>query len=77
MILPPIAVSPNPVRQGQRVTLKGRGIENLKIYSMLGELLTEKRYGAIDTIELIDHQLNKGLYLLVVNDKDVTKLLIN
>ena len=67
---------PNPVKVGTELVLKGKTISNVKLYSMSGDLILNKDYMETNRAYLNFHNLNTGLYLLKVNDKQVIKISI-
>ena len=65
---------PNPIKVGNELVLKGKIISNVKLYTMSGDLLLNKDYMDTNKIYLSVQNLNTGLYLLKVNDKQVIKI---
>ena len=67
---------PNPLDASKKLVIKGREINNVKMFSILGKKLLEKDYNSLSEIELNLDDLNSGLYLFKINDAQTAKLII-
>ncbi len=67
---------PNPLDSSRNLILKGRQIQNIKMFSLHGEKLLDKDYNNLNHIELNLQGYHSGLYLFKINDRQTTKLVI-
>ena len=67
---------PNPLNPSNNLVIKGSDINNIKLYSLLGETLLDVDYHAVNEVQLDLKTINSGLYLIKVNNKITRKILI-
>lgn len=67
---------PNPVKSSERLVIKGKQIDTVKIYSILGELILNENYAAIDMAQLNLKNMISGLYLIQINNQETLKLIV-
>lgn len=67
---------PNPLDTSRNLVIKSKQIQNVKLFSLHGEKILDKDYNYQDDVELSLKGFNSGLYLIKINDKQTTKLVI-
>lgn len=72
----PFSIYPNPLRSSRQLMIKGNRISNIKLYSVLGKMLLNKQYNTQNQIELNLKNFNSGSYILKINEKITSKLII-
>ena len=73
---PKTRLFPNPLMSSKHLVIKGKQIQNVKVYTILGELIVDKNYKSTDAVELQLKKLNPGLYLVKINNQETSKLII-
>ncbi|MEL0456350.1 alkaline phosphatase PhoX [Flavobacteriaceae bacterium SZ-1-7] len=69
-------VYPNPLKSSRKLTISGQTLNNVKIYSILGKKLFDNNYTGIKTAELNLKDLKSGIYLIQINDKQTSRLIL-
>ncbi len=69
-------VFPNPLGASRNLIIKGKPINNIKLYSVLGKMVLDYDYNKTHTVELNLKQFNSGIYFLKINEKSTSKLVI-
>ena len=69
-------IFPNPLNLSRNLMIKGNIINNIKLYSILGEKLLDVDYNNLNEVELDLKNINSGLYLLKINNKATFKMII-
>ena len=67
---------PNPLNSSRNVVIKGTQINNIKLYTILGEKLLDVDYNNLNEVELDLKNFNSGLYLFKINNKATAKMVI-
>ncbi len=67
---------PNPLESSKSLIIKGKQINNAKVYSILGEKVLDKDYNGLNEVKLNFKSIKSGLYLIKINDKETSKLII-
>lgn len=67
---------PNPLKSSKDLIIKGESIYNIKLYSILGKKLLDIDYKDLNEVTLNLNDIQSGLYLFKVNDKEASKLVI-
>ncbi len=67
---------PNPLKSSKNLIIKGKQINNAKLYSMLGEKILDIDYYNSNEVKLNLKSIKPGLYLIQINDKKTSKLVI-
>lgn len=67
---------PNPLDSSRKLTIKGRQIQNVKMFSIQGKKLLENNYNNLSKIELNLKNYKSGLYLFKINNEQTAKLII-
>lgn len=68
---------PNPLKGSNHLTIKGKQINNIKLYSILGEKLLDIDYNHLNSISLHLKKATPGLYIIKINDVQINKLVIH
>lgn len=76
VLLNSFRIFPNPINVSKHLSIIGKQIHNIKLYSILGENILEKKYKNLEHIKLNLEHINPGLYLIKVNDSLTGKLVI-
>jgi hypothetical protein len=66
-----LLIYPNPVKRGKKVYFNQ--YSDVKLYNLLGELLFEEKH----TTSLNTQSLNKGVYMVKLNENSNTKLIVD
>ncbi|UKM64009.1 T9SS type A sorting domain-containing protein [Flavobacteriaceae bacterium GSB9] len=68
---------PNPLRESRVLTVSGsKTIQNIKIYSVLGKQLINSNFEKVKSAELNLKSINTGIYLVQINNKKTTRLIL-
>jgi len=67
---------PNPLKSSKDLIIKGNQINNVKLYSILGKKVFDVDYKDLNEVKLSLKKMPSGLYLIKVNDKETSKLVI-
>jgi len=71
-----IRAYPNPSQSLTEVIIKGKNINNVKLFSIAGQLLHEQSYNNLSKITVDLEIINKGLYLFQINNEQIIKMII-
>jgi len=69
-------IYPNPFGHNSNLFIKGKLIRKVEIYTVLGEKLYHKSFNNSNNVELNIEKLNSGIYIIRVNEKHISKLII-
>ncbi|WP_418603917.1 alkaline phosphatase PhoX [Hwangdonia sp.] len=67
---------PNPIKSSKNLIIKGKQINNIKLYAISGKKLLDVDYNDLNEVTLNLKDIQSGLYLFKVNDKAASKLVI-
>lgn len=67
---------PNPVKPSERLFIEGKQIENVKIYSILGELVLNEKYNTLNNTAVYLKNIKPGIYFVRINNLETAKLVI-
>lgn len=68
---------PNPLKQDKQLTIKGHHIQNMKLYSILGEVLLDMDYTSVNQVHLDLKNIATGIYSVKINNQETSKLIVN
>ncbi len=69
-------IFPSPLNPSRNVMIKGSQINNIKLYTILGEKLLDVDYNNLNEVELDLKNINSGLYLFKINNKATSRIII-
>lgn len=73
----PFSLYPNPASDKTSIkSLNNKGINSIKIYSLVGQKLTQKNNINSTQYDLNISDLKKGVYFIKINDIQITKLVV-
>jgi len=71
-----LQVYPNPVARGANMTVRMKGIETITLYTLQGQPIWTNRYSKQPVVVVPATALPAGTYLLQVNGKESTKIIV-
>jgi len=71
-----VIIFPNPLESNGKLIVKAKEINNIKLYSVLEQLLLDKNYNGLDQVELNLKNLTTGLYIVKINNKKTYELIV-
>ena len=74
-----LILSPNPTTDNFQVSFKeeGKSIEHLQVFDLLGRQVFARDYAGYSSIEVQTTGWSPGLYIVIVNDRWVGKIVKN
>ncbi len=70
------SIYPNIASVGDEITIKGKSVNNVKIYSSAGKLIHNQNYNSDNKVGIELPMRNAGVYTLVINDKITKRIII-
>lgn len=68
---------PNPYTNTKDLNVRGMALKNLKIHEITGKLVSETNFDGNALVEsIVLPSLNKGMYILIINDTQKMKLIV-
>ncbi len=69
-------IYPNPIAASDVLTIEGKDINILKLYSIQGQLLQDKKVDHLTKVEFDTSDLDSGIYFLQINNMETLKLVV-
>lgn len=67
---------PNPVARGTLLLFKGKGIEQVSLFNIFGECVSDSHYTERQPVQISTGQLTAGTYLIKINNVQTGKLTV-